>query len=324
MPSGSRTCQPPVEPQLISSRPSKGASVCASVGGRISPPEPNASGTQAVHNNDKGLLGLYRLRQTPDTPNLMQDGPLITALSLLPRARLSRWMGASATAAFSRHLIRFFVWWYAVDLSELDRPLADFRTLQAFFTRRLRAGARPIRDAAVVSPVDGELSGTGCVVLDGFTQSVAQVGQASALLLSSPGIWDGVAYAVLYLSPRDYHRVHAPFSGVVTRLQHVPGERWPVFAAAVRRIPRLFEGNERLIIELSTTVGPAAVVLVGALGVGEITTPLTVGSAVEAGDEVGCFGFGSTVIVFHPQAAWQHAGGTVRVGEPLTEAGTGQ
>jgi phosphatidylserine decarboxylase len=125
---------------------------------------------------------------------------------------------------------------------------------------------------------------------------------------------------VLYLSPRDYHRVHAPFSGVVSRLRHVPGERWPVFAAAVRGIPRLFEGNERLIIELSTPDGPAAVVLVGALGVSEITTQLAVGSPVAAGDEVGCFGFGSTVIVFHPQAVWQHAGGVVRVGEPLTAA----
>ena len=175
------------------------ASVCASSGGRVSPVDSGASDTQAIHSSNKGMPGLYRMCPAPDTPNLMRDGPLITALSLLPRARLSRWMGATATAALSRRLIRLFVWWYEVDLSELDRPLADFDTLQAFFTRRLPAGARPIGAATVVSPVDGALSETGRVSSDGFTQSAAQVGQASALLFSAAGTWDGAAYAVLYL-----------------------------------------------------------------------------------------------------------------------------
>lgn len=247
----------------------------------------------------------------------MRDGLLISALSLVPQRAFSTSLGRLAQSAASRLLIRAFVGFYRVDCSELDRPLSAFPTLQAFFQRPLPPGARPASDAAVVSPVDGALAAAGTVEDDRFEQSSQQLGRVSALLQTAPR-WEGHRYAVLYLSPRDYHGVHAPFAGQVAALRYQPGRLWPVFAAATRRIPGLFEGNERLIVELETDAGPAAVVLVGALGVGQIDCPLSEGDALAPGDLVGRFGFGSTVIVIAPSAAWVVPGGAaVRVGEAL-------
>lgn len=249
----------------------------------------------------------------------MRDGLLIAALSLVPQRTFSTALGRLAQHTASRLLIHAFAWAYRIDSAELDRPLSAFESLQAFFQRPLPPGARPIAAAEVVSPVDGTLAATGTIHSDRFQQSERQLGRASALLQTTDAKLDGQGYVVLYLSPRDYHGVHAPFAGRVTRLSYVPGRLWPVFAAATRRIPGLFEGNERLVVALETARGPAAVVLVGALGVGQIDCPLSEGDTLAAGDLVGRFGFGSTVILIVPRAAWNAPGGAeVRVGEPLT------
>lgn len=243
----------------------------------------------------------------------MRDGLIITALSALPRHAASRWMGRAAQSTLSRHAIRLFCAVYQPDLSEVEQPLASFPTLQAFFRRPLRPGARPIADAPLTSPADGTLAATGLVSGGRYQQSEQHHGTV-ATLLSRAGDWEGWRYTTVYLSPRDYHRVHAPFSGEVVRLEHVAGERWPVFAAAVRQLRGLFDNNERLVIELDTGV----VVLVGALGVSEIETALTVGRRVSAGDELGSFGFGSTVIVLSAAVPpVVEVGQPVVVGQPL-------
>lgn len=256
----------------------------------------------------------------------MRDAFVVTFFSALPQNALSRWMGRAFRAALPRWmtlaLLRGYARAYRLDLSEAEKPIEEYRSLVDLFTRRLRPGARPVDPAAdaVVSPVDGACSGAGRVeagripVAPGRELDVAD-------LLADPAAarrFEGGAYAVLYLSPRDYHRVHAPVAGRVASWTHVPGRLFPVFASAVRGVDRLFCRNERLVAWLDSALGPVAVVLVGAFGVGRIRASFRDGvtndgaravtrgapspaCAVERGGELGMFELGSTVVLlFEP------------------------
>lgn len=249
----------------------------------------------------------------------MRDGLLITAVSLAPRRQLTRFIGWTSRQGWSRRLLDAYISFYGVDVSELDRPLDDYDNLLDFFVRKLPDGARPIADTALVSPVDGAVSTFGTIAEGRFVQFGDQLGSVAQLLDADATPWEGDQFAVLYLSPKNYHRVHTPISGTVRRLDHRPGKLWPVLAAAVRRIPGLFEGNERLVIELDTDRGPVAVVMVAALGVADISHELTVGTTVQAGEELGVFGLGSTVILIAPDVTWALTEGQpIRLGEALT------
>ncbi len=249
----------------------------------------------------------------------MRDGLVITALSLLPRNAVAKGMGGLARAAVSRWAASAFVRAYGVDLSEADPPdLAAYASLDALFTRRLRDGARPVdpTPGQLVSPVDGTIAAAGPVVDGAIAVAPGRTVGVDALV--GEPVREPMDAVVLYLSPRDYHRVHAPLDGRVVGWRYVPGTLWPVFPAAVRGIDGLFARNERLVLMLDVDGARVFVVLVGAFGVGRITSPFepvvsntgapaaegACDAAVARGEELGVFHLGSTVVVVTPAGRW--------------------
>jgi len=266
----------------------------------------------------------------------MKDALIVSALSLLPRNRGARAMGWFARTAASRWFTRLFVWAYGVDLTEAEGSLADYPTLEALFTRRLRPGVRPIdpRPGAMVSPVDGTCAYAGPAQAGQIEVAPGRSLSLSALL--GREVHGEPEVAVLYLSPTDYHRVHVPCDGEGVGWRYVPGTLWPVFPAAVRRIDGLFARNERVVVQLATEAGPVDVVLVGAFGVGRIglqgldLLTNTGGAAGEGpydrsmtrGDELGVFHLGSTVVLVTEAGRWRWAvaaGDVVRMGAFIGE-----
>ncbi len=179
---------------------------------------------------------------------------------------------------------------YGVDLDEAEGALEDYPTLDALFTRRLRAGVRPLDPApdTLVCPCDGRVRAAG------------PADPAALRRLGVPVPPSGADHVEIYLSPRDYHRVHAPAAGQVATWRAVPGDRWPVFDAARARVSDLYARNERAVIALDTRRGPLWVVLVGAFGVGHIAR--TARGEVPRGGELGAFHLGSTVVVAVPRS----------------------
>jgi phosphatidylserine decarboxylase len=275
----------------------------------------------------------------------VKDGLIIGALSIVPRRRVSRLMGWSSRRRIPRAVLRAFLRWYVrhygVNLDEVEGGLADYRTLAAFFTRPLKDGARPQADAAgaVTSPADGRVHAVGRVLGGRLPQS-PDLDFAVRDLLAGDGRFDDGEYAVIYLSPKDYHRVHAPLVGDLTGYRYRPGRLWPVFPAATRRIRDLFSRNERLVMQLrSEELGDVAMVMVGAFGVGRMTASfaeLVTNTGRPAadrdldqplpllhGDELGRFELGSTVVlVFEAgRVAWDvEVGVDVKVGQLLAHA----
>lgn len=272
----------------------------------------------------------------------MKDALIVSALSLLPRNTVAKGMGSFARTAASRWMTRAFVRTYGVDLSEATGDLEDYPTLEALFTRTLKPGARPVAEGAatIVSPVDGTVAAVG-TTQDGRLELVPGRSLDVADLLgverADDQEWDT---AVVYLSPTDYHRVHAPREGQIVDWSYLAGTLWPVFPAAVRKVDGLFARNERFRVGLQTTDGPRIeVVLVGAFGVGRISVCMTecesnVGApaaegtlapavAIGRGDWLGTFHLGSTVILAAPSGTmdWQVVQGQkLRMGEAMASA----
>jgi phosphatidylserine decarboxylase len=261
----------------------------------------------------------------------VNDALIVSLLSVLPRNALARAMGASARTRLSRAATRAFVAGYGVALDEALVPESGFDSLDALFTRRLKPGARPVDDApdALVSPVDGVLSRWAPAVERRLDVAPGRSLDLGALLGEPPA--GAVDVAVLYLSPKDYHRVHVPCDGRLQGWAYHPGTLWPVFPGAVRRVDGLFERNERVLVRLATPAGPVHVVLVGAFGVGRIALehadivsnaglgPATgaLAADVRRGGPLGVFHLGSTVILALPAGAWAPTvgeGAVVRMG----------
>ncbi|MBA3564706.1 MAG: phosphatidylserine decarboxylase, partial [Gammaproteobacteria bacterium] len=225
---------------------------------------------------------------------------------------------------FKNALIRSFVRLYGVNLSEaLATTPEAYASFNDFFTRPLRAGARPATTApdALAAPVDGELARFGTVVEGKLLQAKGHRFALTDLLGGDAGLagrFDCGMYATLYLAPRAYHRIHLPFAGRLSEMIFVPGRLFSVNDATARSVPRLFARNERVIAIFETSAGPLAVVLVGALCVGSIETvwagEVTPGGGrrlarrrypdhgpgalrFERNAEIGRFNMGSTVIV---------------------------
>ncbi|HYN05029.1 MAG TPA: archaetidylserine decarboxylase [Vicinamibacteria bacterium] len=280
----------------------------------------------------------------------MGEGPRVAierlAASLVSSPALSRVTGHLADLRLPsfaiRPLLRLYVRGFGVDLGEAAEPLESFPTFNAFFTRRLREGARPIAggEGVVVSPSDSRLSVIGPVPPDGRLEQVKGSNYSIDALLGSPedaAPFRRGAHATLYLSPAMYHRVHSPVDGRVVAWRYVPGRLFPVNGAGVRSVPGLFTRNERVAVFLDTPAhGPVAVVLVGAANVGRISLAFadlvtnrgrpggrTVPAepvAVRRGDEIGAFNLGSTVVLLLADpglAPTAGAGDLVRVGQAL-------
>jgi phosphatidylserine decarboxylase len=277
----------------------------------------------------------------------VNDRAFIAAMRLLPKSALSRAVGAVTRwrlGALGRAAMRAFAARYRVDLSECD-DLSAFATFGEFFARPLRTGSRPIAagDEVVVSPVDGVVSEVGIAASGRLIQAKGLDYRASDLLGDErlAARLEGGAFATLYLSPRDYHRIHFPLGGRVLGWRYLPGRLWPVSPASVRTVPGLFAVNERLVTVLDTPLGVCAVVAVGATVVGRVrafydpAVPFTNARGgrprahdypepipVRKGQELGAFEMGSTVVlVFEPGrvalSPRLQPGAAVRVGEAV-------
>jgi phosphatidylserine decarboxylase len=279
----------------------------------------------------------------------MSDRLAVLAQHLLPKLALTRLMGWLADAeagAATTAVIRWFVRRYGVDLAEAAEPdPAAYRTFNAFFTRALRPGARPLADAAWVCPVDGAVSQFGALDGERLVQAKGHHYTATALLGGDADLarcFAGGHFATLYLSPKDYHRIHMPADGRLVSMTHVPGTLYSVNPTTARALPGLFARNERVVCLFEGAHGPFVMVLVGATIVGSMATawhgvvnpprPGTVrrwtygddAPSLRQGDEMGRFLLGSTVVMlwppgplaFNPQ--WAPAR-PVRMGEAMAD-----
>jgi phosphatidylserine decarboxylase len=278
-------------------------------------------------------------------------------LRLLPRKRISRAIGrvadlhADGRRAEGKLLSRaidLYVRAYGVDLSECDVPEGGYRSFNDFFTRPLRAGARPIDGdpRAIVSPADGRIEDAGPIDARGVFLIKGRRYELAELLGSSDEAQRlaGGSFVVVYLSPRDYHRVHAPVGGEVVRARHLGGTLFPVNRIGVEHVPNLFAKNERVVVvQDAPGLGEVVSVLVGALVVGGIglafdrelvrrrgpaggeTAYAVPRPSLVRGGELGWFELGSTVIVLVPASAGAvlavRSGDVTRVGRPLAHAG---
>lgn len=274
--------------------------------------------------------------------------PFVTLQHLLPQHLLSRgvgWLAATRIGPIKNLFISRFAQAYDIDMSLAleENPLA-YESFNAFFTRALKPGVRPVDAAAnsIVSPADGAISQLGPIDADRIFQAKGRSYSVTALLggderRAAPFV--GGQFATVYLSPRDYHRVHMPFAGKLREMVHVPGDLFSVNTTTAEQVDQLFARNERVVCIFDTTVGPMAVVLVGAMIVAGIATTwagnvapqgkhLTITDyrtdniSLDKGDELGRFYLGSTAIVlFGPNVMDWRAGlaatDVVRMGEAL-------
>ena len=286
------------------------------------------------------------------TPDSLLDRLKSWPLAVLPHQRLSRIVRSATrwrTGWWKNLLIRVFSRHFRVDLSEaqIQRP-EDFPDFNSFFTRALRPGLRhmPQEKQAIACPVDGSISELGDIRDGSLLQAKGREYSLETLLggdaiRASP--YRNGKFITLYLSPRDYHRIHMPVAGRLRETCYVPGRLFSVAPHTTRAIPGLFTRNERLCTIFDTAAGPMAMVLVGAIFVSCMETvwggvvnprldrslavrhfPDSGDSPIELhqGDEMGVFNMGSTVILLYGEGRvdWLddlQAGGSVQMGDLL-------
>ena len=280
----------------------------------------------------------------------MSDRLKVLPQYLLPKRGLTRyagWRASRRAGARTTKLIRWFVAKYHVDMSEAAEPnVAHYATFNDFFTRALKPGARPLASADLICPVDGAISQFGAIERDQIFQAKGHRYSTAALVGGDTALaaeFENGHFATLYLSPKDYHRIHMPCEGRLRRMIYVPGELFSVNPATARGVPGLFARNERVVCVFDSVRGPFVLTLVGATIVGSMATVWhgvvnpPRGSQVrewhyadqdvvlKQGDEMGRFLLGSTVVLLFPKGplpfnpAWR-PGGSVRLGEPMTAA----
>ncbi|MDO9002900.1 MAG: archaetidylserine decarboxylase [Aquabacterium sp.] len=277
----------------------------------------------------------------------MSDRLFVMLQYVLPKQALTAFAGRMAWVkggALTTRFIRWFVGRYGVNMAEAANPdLASYPTFNEFFTRPLKPGARPLADADLICPVDGAISQIGPIQRDQIFQAKGHHYSTQALVggdaLLAAQFQDG-HFATIYLSPKDYHRIHMPCDGRLTRMIYVPGELFSVNPATARGVPGLFARNERVVCVFETEHGPFVLTLVGATIVGSMATVwhgvvnpprskdvrewrYTDQSIVlKKGDEMGRFLLGSTVVMLFPKGplqfnpAWVPSG-SVRLGDAM-------
>ena len=274
----------------------------------------------------------------------------MAAQHALPKQALTRcmgWLAGLEGGALTHAVIRRFVQRYRVDMGEAADPdITHYASFNQFFTRPLRAEARPLAPAAWRCPVDGAISQFGPISKDQIFQAKGHHYSTTALVGGDGTLaqqFEDGAFATIYLSPRDYHRIHMPCDGVLREMIHVPGALYSVNPLTARSIPGLFARNERVVCVFDTPHGPMVLCLVGATIVGSMATawhglvnPPRTGQlrrwtyqdgavALRQSDEMGRFLLGSTVVLLWPRktlrfdAAWI-AGAPVRLGTAMAHA----
>jgi phosphatidylserine decarboxylase len=271
-------------------------------------------------------------------PQYLLPKQAITAFAGL----VAGWRGGAVTTA----IIRRFIARYGVEMRDAEQPdPLWYPTFNEFFTRALRPLARPLAQAEMICPVDGAISQFGSIEAGGqIFQAKGHHYGAAALLGGDEALaaaFDGGSFATLYLSPKDYHRVHMPCAGTLKRMVHVPGALFSVNPTTARGLPGLFARNERVVCVFDTAYGPLALVLVGATIVGSMATVwhgvvnpprpghlrawrYDEGATIKLaqGEEMGRFLLGSTVVLLWPAGPWRFnpawvAGAVVRLGEVM-------
>lgn len=259
----------------------------------------------------------------------MKDGFIISVLSVIPKKPVARFMGWSARISlprfFHKILVRYFVWKYDVNLEECQGEIEDFNSLSEFFVRALKDGRRTIAEDSdvIVSPVDGRVHAVGRIKKGAFFQSAEQNGSVSELLGAElfdekseyfdPKDYQDGMFAIIYLSPQDYHRVHNHREGQLKAARYLPGKLWPVFPAATRKIAHLFDRNERLVFAIQEGERKTISAMIGAFGVGRMTSSfvdtisnekakqlpkqIVIDTALARAQEIGQFELGSTVVI---------------------------
>ena len=265
----------------------------------------------------------------------------------MPKQLLTILAGKAASAqagSLTTWAIRKFIGRYGVNMSEAENPdPASYASFNEFFTRPLKAGARPLASSALICPVDGAISQAGPIVGDQIYQAKGHQYSTNTLLGNDPALaaqfQDGL-FATLYLSPKDYHRIHMPCKGKLKSMRYIPGDLFSVNPLTARAVPGLFARNERVVCVFDGEHGPFVQVLVGATIVGSMATvwhgmvnPPRPGVVtewryddqnivLEQGAEMGRFLLGSTVVALFPKNAyalnpdWQPAR-ALRMGEVM-------
>jgi len=286
-------------------------------------------------------------RSVASCAHTMSKRWLIWLQYLWPKLWLTRlvgWGAARRGGTLTRAVIRWFIRRYGVDMSEAAAPdPVTYATFNDFFTRALRPGVRPLASADLLCPVDGAISQLGAIEGDQIFQAKGHRYTAQALLGGDAALAarfrDG-HFVTLYLSPKDYHRIHMPCAARLTRMVHVPGDLFSVNPATAAAVPGLFSRNERVVCCFEAAFGPFALVLVGATIVGSMATvwhgvvnPPRPGRVrewryderevtLQRGEEMGRFLLGSTVVLLFPplplrfNPAWS-AGASIRLGEAM-------
>ena len=245
---------------------------------------------------------------------------------LLPKKAITEFGSHIASmrgGAITTRIIRWFIAKYGVNMAEAADPdIASYATFNDFFTRALRAGARPLAEADLICPVDGAVSQFGRIEGDQIFQAKGHHYSTTALVGGDKELaarFEGGSFATIYLSPRDYHRIHMPADGRLVRMIYVPGALFSVNPATARGVPGLFARNERVVCVFESARGPFVMVLVGATIVGSMATvwhgvvnpprskqvrewryegPNFI--ELRQGDEMGRFLLGSTVVMLFP------------------------
>ena len=287
---------------------------------------------------------------TDDLAPLLAERLAVAPQYLMPKQAMTalagvvaNWRGGGNTTG----IIRRFVARYGVNMAEAAEPdITKYASFNDFFTRALKPGARPLAQSDWVSPVDGAISQFGAIEGDQIFQAKGHRYSTTALVggdATLAAAFDNGHFATLYLSPKDYHRIHMPCAGKLMRMIHVPGELFSVNPTTARGVPGVFARNERVVCVFEDARGPWVLVLVGATIVGSMATvwhgivnpprPGTVRDwryddkevRLAQGDEMGRFLLGSTVVLLFPPGplkfnpAWA-PGGAIRMGEPMASS----
>ena len=256
----------------------------------------------------------------------MSDRIKVLPQYLLPKQAMTALAGRVAGAqggALTTRLIRWFVDKYQVNMAEAANPdIASYASFNDFFTRPLKAGARPLADADFLCPVDGAISQFGAIERDQIFQAKGHSYSTTSLVGGDRNLaaqFENGSFATLYLSPRDYHRIHMPCDGRLTRMIYVPGALFSVNPTTARGVPGLFARNERVVCFFESANGPFVLTLVGATIVGSMATvwhgvvnPPRPGVirewrydeqniVLKKGEEMGRFLLGSTVVMLFPR-----------------------
>ena len=283
----------------------------------------------------------------------MSDRLNVLPQYLFPKQALTRFAGFVASPQrgwVTTEIIRRFVAKYGVNMDEaLQSDIASYKSFNDFFTRALKPDARPLADADLICPVDGAISQFGAIEHDQIFQAkghhystTAVVGGDAALAAQ----FQNGSFATIYLSPKDYHRIHMPCDGRLTRMIYVPGDLFSVNPTTARGVPGLFARNERVVCVFESARGPVVLILVGATIVGSMATvwhgvvnpprgrvvrewfypasPEQPAIALKQGEEMGRFLLGSTVVMLFPKGQLRFnpdwaAGRGVRLGEVMAD-----